>query len=316
MNVAITHRDNVGIVLDLLENSNYMKSFVVTLVLCFVKFIPASCQIQETYWHWSVIDTVSIMCVYDHSHYYTFRSENLKEHEPFRLEIGNNISKYYSMKIFEADSLYYTTPQAKQEYQRRVLAGLKVKGDAKHSSLEKMRKIMPGGSHNEVYKYYPVQDSMLVHNGWSGRTMYTEAMEPQQWEILPDTMTILGYSCQRAYCKWRGRNYNAWFSEEIPISDGPYKFFGLPGLIIKVEDSSGEYIWHLQSIEKINDMRIYLSQPLNGQHYTKTDRIQELRNQWKGRLRIVKKFNSDAVMLGKQPTETEDPYDLIELDYK
>ena len=83
-----------------------------------------------------------------------------------------------------------------------------------------------------------------------------------------------------------------------------------------VEDSTGEYSWQLQSIEKTNNKRIYLSQPLNGQQYTKTNRIQELQNQWKGRLRIVKKFNSDAVMLGKEPTETEDPYDLIELDYK
>jgi hypothetical protein len=90
----------------------------------------------------------------------------------------------------------------------------------------------------------------------------------------------------------------------------------LPGLIVSVEDATGEYSWQLQGVEMPTNKRIYLSQPLNGKEYKLTDRLTELRQQWKSRLQMVKKVNADAVMLGKEPPETEDPYDLIELDYK
>jgi GLPGLI family protein len=141
--------------------------------------------------------------VYDYVEYNVFRSNHLKEHELFCVEIGDRLSRYYSLKQLEGDSLFYTTPQAKREYQRRIRAVLSVKGDNKTNRLEKMGQIMPGGSEDEVYKNYPVQDSMLVYNGWHGRTKYTETMMPQAWEIHSDTMLFLGYTCQKATCQWR-----------------------------------------------------------------------------------------------------------------
>lgn len=272
-------------------------------------------QIEEKFWHWPVIDTARVVCLYDCSKYIEFRSRHLKAHEDFLLEIGDSISRYHSYKYFRKDSLYYTTAAAKQEYQRRVRAGLSARGDSKRDRLENMLNIMPGGSGEEVYKNMP-SDSMTVLNNWTGRSEYTEPLEPQPWEILPDTDMILGLHCQKAICQWRGRSYTAWYSEEIPINDGPYKFFGLPGLIVSVEDATGEYSWQLRGIEQPDAKLIYRYQPLDGKVSKHTDRLTELRKQWKSRLEMAKKVNADAVMFGKEPSETEDPYDLIELDYK
>lgn len=33
---------------------------------------------------------------------------------------------------------------------------------------------------------------------------------------------------QKATCDFAGRKWIAWFTTEIPIQDGPYKFYGLP----------------------------------------------------------------------------------------
>jgi len=43
-----------------------------------------------------------------------------------------------------------------------------------------------------------------------------------------DTLTVAGYVCQKATCLFRGRDYTAWFSNDIPISNGPWKFGGFP----------------------------------------------------------------------------------------
>ena len=59
-----------------------------------------------------------------------------------------------------------------------------------------------------------------------------------EWEIKSETKTILGYQCQRAISKtFRGRNYEAWFANTIPIPFGPWKANGLPGIILEFYDS-------------------------------------------------------------------------------
>mgnify|MGYP003452363209 CR=1 FL=1 len=39
---------------------------------------------------------------------------------------------------------------------------------------------------------------------------------------------------------FRGRNYIGYFTPEIPISSGPFKFSGLPGLILELYDTKRE----------------------------------------------------------------------------
>lgn len=52
------------------------------------------------------------------------------------------------------------------------------------------------------------------------------------WNIEDQYREILGFKCQKASIRYPGRNFIAWFSEEIPLTDDPYVFNGLPGLIL------------------------------------------------------------------------------------
>jgi GLPGLI family protein len=49
----------------------------------------------------------------------------------------------------------------------------------------------------------------------------------------------LNYDCYLAHGYFRERSYTAFFSPKIPISDGPFKFSGLPGLILKIASDDG-----------------------------------------------------------------------------
>lgn len=64
-----------------------------------------------------------------------------------------------------------------------------------------------------------------------------------QWKIEPETKKMEGYNLQKATAKFGGRNWVAWFTSDIAISEGPYKFRGLPGLIMYVEDSKKNFIY-------------------------------------------------------------------------
>ena len=76
------------------------------------------------------------------------------------------------------------------------------------------------------------------------------------WQIQADTLTINGYACQRATTRVSGRNYAVWFTPEIPIADGPFKFFGLPGLIVQASDTKGFFQFRLKAFKAIDQTAI------------------------------------------------------------
>ncbi|GEN74405.1 GLPGLI family protein [Chryseobacterium hagamense] len=73
--------------------------------------------------------------------------------------------------------------------------------------------------------------------------------EKLDWEILPDKSKMANFNVQKAEVNYGGRNWIAWFTNEIPIQDGPYIFMGLPGLIVKISDDKNDYSFSLTEIK-------------------------------------------------------------------
>lgn len=69
---------------------------------------------------------------------------------------------------------------------------------------------------------------------------------------MSDTQKIGSLQCQKAETDYGGRHWIAWFTQEIQLSEGPYIFHGLPGLIVQVEDSNHEYMFKLAKTRKFN----------------------------------------------------------------
>ncbi len=76
-----------------------------------------------------------------------------------------------------------------------------------------------------------------------------EALDLFSWELCEETKTILGYSCNKATCTFRGRNYIAYFTREIPFKAAPWKFHGLPGVVLEVYSADYFVSWTAQSLE-------------------------------------------------------------------
>lgn len=83
---------------------------------------------------------------------------------------------------------------------------------------------------------------------------YEEPFDSFNWQITAETDTISDYICQKAICYFGGRTWLAWFTTEIPISDGPYKFCGLPGLILNIADTENHYSFEFVSIEEPSEL--------------------------------------------------------------
>jgi GLPGLI family protein len=69
------------------------------------------------------------------------------------------------------------------------------------------------------------------------------------WIIRQESKKINNILCQKADLQYKGRKYEAWFTLSVPISDGPWKFHGLPGLILEICDESKEVKFLFDNIE-------------------------------------------------------------------
>lgn len=86
----------------------------------------------------------------------------------------------------------------------------------------------------------------FVHPGFY---IYQELM-PTDWAMDDGTTKVMGYKCRKARLKYGGREWIAWYTPDLPISNGPWKFHGLPGLILKAEDTTGTHRFEAYSLLK------------------------------------------------------------------
>jgi GLPGLI family protein len=151
------------------------------------------------------------------------------------LDIDKEGSKYYSKKKFDNDSI-----QLEIIKKQISLGGNHVSISQNHSS---------GDVLYSVEKKYPDYQTYLFTSIDNDNFKVLEDRKIQ-WAILKDVDKIETYNVQKATTNFAGRQWTAWFTTEIPIQDGPYKFYGLPGLILKIEDTTKSHSIIMKGIKK------------------------------------------------------------------
>lgn len=158
---------------------------------------------------------------------------DLKKQEKFYLFTNSNKSRFISANTILIDSL---KEKAKKDRQFAL------------SLLGDLSKIPKSNFSFEIYKKINFDTIVTIDKILNDKFIFSEKIN-NNWSILSDTLTINGYHCKKAIQKFKGREYTAWFTTKIPISDGPYKFKGLPGLIIKMYDKRNHYSFQLSGFE-------------------------------------------------------------------
>lgn len=99
---------------------------------------------------------------------------------------------------------------------------------------------------------------------------YTEPLNTPQWQLLSADSTVCDYPCHKAQTDFCGRRWTVWYSEELPYQEGPWKLCGLPGIILKAEDSKGEYCFN--AIEVLQPSDRIIASPEMEKFYHKSTR--------------------------------------------
>lgn len=158
------------------------------------------------------------------------------EKELMYLDITKDGSKFYSRPVYVSDS----TMKANFEKEIKATGSMNVTIKSMSTS---------GKIRDKVFKNYPNYNTFLITK--IGIDAY-KVLDDQEivWKILPEREKIGEFMAQKAGTKMFGRIWTAWFSSEIPLQDGPYKFHGLPGLIVKISDASNSHVFDLKAATK------------------------------------------------------------------
>jgi GLPGLI family protein len=173
------------------------------------------------------IDTVLFTVQYEMTSIADTSHRDRQEQEMMMLKVGAKSSVFYSYAKYLADSVV----------EAEAAAGASIGAIA-----ERLREYQSRVNY-KIYKNYPAGKVTTLDQLTMNRYRCEEKNDVPQWQLLTDTATILSYPCRKAACRFRGRDYEAWFTLDIPRDEGPWKLHGLPGLILRAQDARREYVF-------------------------------------------------------------------------
>lgn len=192
------------------------------------------------------IDTIKILCKYKNTFLKDSTNKSTTASIDMVLQIGSHLSSFCGFGEFITDSLHYRNLNL--DFQTSVSSAIGQTSGIPRSIL----------CNYKVIKNYPFKGSLSFY-GWAGKGFRVKEKMTMKWEMLAEKDTIiLGYKCQKALTRYAGRTYFAWYTLNIPINEGPYKFHGLPGLIVKIYDQKKQHDFELISLKTLKyDCPIY-----------------------------------------------------------
>ena len=197
-----------------------------------------------------VIDSVKYRFVYEVSYAQTV--EGRRYTDVCNLDVGRHCSIYYSWL---------------EKRKKEIIDSINNSGSVSIDMVRKATKNLNGQQYN-IYKNYPQPERITyLYTGFGEEYVYHEDIPAFNWRIEQCDTMILGYNCQVANADFRGRNWHVWYTEDIPIPERPWKLCGLPGLILKAEDSEGIFGFECIGIDKVDTKTIsFFEKKENGLH--------------------------------------------------
>lgn len=154
--------------------------------------------------------------------------------EDYLLEINGNEAQFFAKKDLRTDSLHRAMPGSSISYSFKIPRLKREVGSSDNLNYEYL---------SSAYWKYP-------------------SNEKPNWQLGTETKPFGQWTVQKATADFLGRKWTAWFTRESPMTEGPYKFNGLPGLVTEVYDDQNHYHFTLQKIMALKEGKPQLLEEL------------------------------------------------------
>lgn len=260
--------------------------------------------------------TATVKVTYD-SQAPNYKKDDKIDTEKMVLLTGKDGSKYFNTMSQYVDSMT-STPEGKKKLRQVQMAAWVTQGADGSITVDKSKGNAP---EKKVYTYvlkdFP-KETVKVYDRWALELgQYEEPMGEISWKIESDSLrNVLGYECVMGETDYHGRHWRAWFTPEIPISDGPWKLRGLPGLILLAESDNGIRL-EATGIEAAEEE---LKPVYSLEDYSKVDRLKALKDDEyfmnNGAAVLGARFGATVKVESKGSDEDKKPYTLSRYSFE
>ena len=148
----------------------------------------------------------------------------LTSKENYHLDISSDHATYYSRDYFLADSLIVSNIPFPKTMQLDT---------------------------SPIFTHIIGTDEFQEYALLESTVLQLQSNDKQVWKLSNEKKNIKTLSLQKAETEWGGRKWTAWFAKDIPFQEGPFKFHGLPGLIVELYDDESNYRFELVRSENL-----------------------------------------------------------------
>ena len=153
---------------------------------------------------------------------------------------------YNALLIFDKNNSNYITCKISLEKPEKINESKIVEEDGEIKAIFNGMGVSEDG--NQVF-YSNADKQMFSSLDYENMIYINDGQNNIVWTTTKETKKIGIFNCFKASTTFRGRNYIAWFTLEIPISFGPWKLNGLPGLILEAYDVNKYLYWYFKNFE-------------------------------------------------------------------
>ena len=141
------------------------------------------------------------------------------------LQIGKEFSRFYDYTAYTVDSLSFVPDVSEEE--------ISMYNDLRRTSMFYFD--------SEIWQNLPADAMTVLLEVFPNRMSYQEDLGKMTWALEDGNESICGYTCNKASTVYGGRNWIVWYAPEIASSAGPWKFNGLPALVLAALDRKSQH---------------------------------------------------------------------------
>ena len=283
------------------QEKTFLSIAMLSILFTSINFQSATAQKEP--------DKAFLRCVYAFTQKNYTRESLSSRTDTMALDIGFRLSEFYDMTAFAKDSLKKQVFQIGRVKSLTVIKNQQIAESVINDNQTGNGNVFLPNSYISftIYKDRDEKQVYTLDKGAETSVFLNEEIYPQQWTIDSDTCRILNYLCYKATTKFRGREYEVYFAPEIPVNEGPWKLYGLPGLILAAKTTDGIFSFRAIGIQEVNDKSISIPDGKNyevckdlkqyHQFVQSKSKTEQFIFEKSGTITIAEKFSSKKVIL-------------------
>ncbi|SDL98403.1 GLPGLI family protein [Chryseobacterium taihuense] len=235
----------------------------------------------------TIFVTLFLLSIFTFSQEKTFNSAYFYEFT-FQRDSTNIERKYSELMVLlvNTDESLYTS-YVKMKNDSILLSNFEKSNQLDFSALPQKSRV------NHQAEFNKASNSTFIYDKILNATFKYQSSKIE-WKIGNEKKNILGYNCQNAFCIINKRKYTAWFTTDIPINDGPYKFKKLPGLVLEVYDDKKYFHFVMKGIK---NKQYKIKPTINSIETTETQFVQKRNDFFKDPVGASKIYMGDRIRL-------------------